>query len=303
MAGETLGAGTLFVVATPIGNLEDLSPRAGRALREAEIVVAEDTRTARQLLAAARRAGESRAEPLVLSCYDANEGARAEEVADRLRGGAQVALVSEAGTPLVSDPGYRIVKAAIAAGARVVPVPGPAAMLAALVGSGLPPDRFLFHGFPPRKSGARRRLFESLRALPATLVFYESPLRAAATLADLAAVLGADRPACLARELTKEHEELVRDTLGALAARYATDRPLGEVTLVVAGAPADAAEDEWDDERVAEQAAALAARGVSARDAARELATLTGRPRRDVYRIVLGVSGGSSSENDEPDEP
>jgi 16S rRNA (cytidine1402-2'-O)-methyltransferase len=294
---ERLSVGTLSVVATPIGNLEDLSPRAARALREAEIVVAEDTRTARQLLASVRRAGEG-TEPLILSCYDANEGARAAEVAERLRAGARVTLVSEAGTPLVSDPGYRVVAAAIAAGARVVPVPGPAAVLAALVGSGLPPDRFLFHGFPPRKSGARRRLFESLRTLQATLVFYESPLRAAATLADLAAVLGADRPACLARELTKEHEELVRDTLGGLAARYADGRPLGEVTLVVGGAPADAAEDEWDDEAVAEQAAALIARGVSARDAARELTTLTGRPRRDVYRIVLGVTGGPA---DDPD--
>lgn len=294
----TLGVGTLFVVATPIGNLEDLSPRAARVLREVSIVVAEDTRTARQLLASARRGGTG-GEPLVLSCYDANEGARADEIAGRLRDGAQVALVSEAGTPLVSDPGYRVVTAAIAAGARVVPVPGPAAMLAALVGSGLPPDRFLFHGFPPRKSGARRRLFESLRTLPATLVFYESPLRTAATLADLAAVLGAERPACVARELTKEYEEFVRDTLGALAARYADDRPLGEVTLVVGGVSPDAAADEWDDEAIAEHAATLAARGVSARDAARELATLSGRPRRDIYRIVLGVSGGQEPPDDE----
>lgn len=294
-SGGTL-VGTLFVVATPIGNAEDLSPRAARVLREVELVVAEDTRTARQLLASVKRAG---AEPQVLSCYDANEGARAAEVAERLRAGAQIALVSEAGTPLVSDPGYRVVTAAIAAAARIVPVPGPAAVLAALVGSGLPPDRFLFHGFPPRKSGARRRLFESLRLLPATLVFYESPLRAAATLADLAAVLGAERPACLARELTKEHEELVRGTLGSLAARYDQDRPLGEVTLVVGGAPADAAEEEWDDEAVAEQAAALLARGLSARDAARELAALSGRPRRDVYRVVLGVTGAAASPDDE----
>lgn len=295
----TFGVGTLFVVATPIGNLEDLSPRAARVLREASIIVAEDTRTARQLLASARRSGTTGGEPLVLSCYDANEGARAEEIAGRLRDGAQVALVSEAGTPLVSDPGYRVVTAAIAAGARVVPVPGPAAMLAGLVGSGLPPDRFLFHGFPPRKSAARRRLFESLRTLPATLVFYESPMRAAATLADLAAVLGAERPACVARELTKEYEEFVRDTLGALAARYADDRPLGEVTLVVGGASPDAAEDEWDDDAIAEQATALATRGVSARDAARELATLSGRPRRDIYRIVLRVTGAQESPDPE----
>jgi 16S rRNA (cytidine1402-2'-O)-methyltransferase len=277
--------GSLTVVATPLGNAEDLSPRAARALRTAPVIVAEDTRTARRLLAdLGAPAGEERT---ILSCYDANEADRAAEVAERLRAGVDVVLVSEAGTPLVSDPGYRIVAAAIAAGARVVPVPGPSAVLAALVGSGLPPDRFLFLGFPPRKSGERRRLFESLRALPATLVLYESPLRTAATLADLAAVLGAGRRACVARELTKEHEELARDTLGALAARYAEARPLGEVTLVVEGASPEAAADDWDDEAVAEKAAELLARGLSPRDAARELATLSGRARREVYALVL----------------
>jgi len=277
--------GTLTVVATPLGNPEDLSPRAARALREADVVVAEDTRSARRLLAAVE-GGPPRADRVVLSCFDANEEGRAAEVAARLRAGASVALVSEAGTPLVSDPGYRVVAAAIAAGARVVPVPGPSAALAALVASGLPTDRFLFVGFPPRKPGPRRRLFDSLRALPFTLVLFESPLRAAATLADLAAALGAGRRACLARELTKEHEELVRDELGALAARYADARPLGEVTLVVAGAPADAAREEWDDDRIKEEAAALVAKGLSASDASRELAKLSGRPRRDVYRLV-----------------
>jgi 16S rRNA (cytidine1402-2'-O)-methyltransferase len=288
----TARVGTLSVVATPLGNADDLSPRAARALREAEVIVAEDTRSARRLLAALGAEADAGAR-VVLSCYDANETARAAEVADRLRAGARVALVSEAGTPLVSDPGYRVVAAAIAAGARIVPVPGPSAALAALVGSGLPPDRFLFHGFPPRKTGARRRLFESLRALPATLVFYESPLRTAATLADLAAVLGAGRRACVARELTKEHEELVRDTLGALAARYAVDRPLGEVTLVVEGAPADGPTEEWDDEALAEKAAELLGRGLTARDAADELAALSGRARREVYPIVVRAAGGS----------
>jgi len=283
--------GTLTVVATPLGNPEDLSPRAARALREASLIVAEDTRSARHLLASLGGGGER----TILSCYDANEAARADEVADRLRAGADIVLVSEAGTPLVSDPGYRIVTAAIAVGARVVPVPGPSAVLAALVGSGLPPDRFLFHGFPPRRSGARRRLFETLRALPATLVFYESPLRTGATLADLAAALGAQRRACVARELTKEHEELVRDTLGALAARYAERRPLGEVTLVVEGAPADAPAEAWDDEAIAEKAAELLAKGLSARDAAHELAALTGRARREVYPLVVRAAGAAAN--------
>jgi len=273
--------GTLFVVATPLGDPRDLSPRAADTLRAAELIVAEDTRSARRLLSDIGVADKT-----VVSCFDANEAARAAEVAARLEAGAQVALISEAGTPLVSDPGFRVVAAAVAVGARVVPVPGPSAILAALVAAGLPTDRFLFLGFPPRKSGARRRLFESVRTLPFTLVLYESPLRAAATLADLGAVLGDQRAACLARELTKPHEELVRDTLAGLAARYATDRPLGEVTLVVAGAPATAAAEELDDDEVRARAAELIAAGQSTGDAARALAETTGRPRREIYNLI-----------------
>ena len=287
--------GTLTIVSTSLGNREDLSPRAARALREAELIVAEDTRSARRLLS---DIGAASATTPILSCFDANEEARAAEIADRLRAGARVALVSEAGTPLVSDPGYRVVAAAIAAGARVVPVPGPSAVLAALVAAGLPTDRFLFLGFPPRRSGARRRLFESVRGLPFTLVLYESPLRTAATLADLAAVLGPARRACVARELTKPHEELVRDQLDALAARYAAARPLGEVTLVVAGAPDDAAREAWDDEALSREAAALAAEGLSARDAARELAAMSGRPRREVYRLVTEAREDEDEDED-----
>ena len=283
MTTRLTSAGTLTVVATPLGDPGDLSPRAAAALREADLIVAEDTRSARRLLAAV---GAAAGAP-ILSCFDANEASRAAEVAERLAAGARVALVSEAGTPLVSDPGYRVVTAAIAAGARVVPVPGPSAVLAALVGAGLPTDRFLFLGFPPRKSGPRRKLFESVRALPATLVLYESPLRAGATLADLADVLGPERAGCVARELTKAHEEFVRDTLGALAARYAEARPLGEVTLVVAGLePGASAGEELSDAEIAEEARALLAAGRSARDATDELAVRTGRPRRDVYRLV-----------------
>jgi 16S rRNA (cytidine1402-2'-O)-methyltransferase len=273
--------GTLAVVATPLGDARDLSPRAAETLRAADLIVAEDTRSARRLLA---EIGAGR--KTVLSCFDANEGARAAEVAERLIAGATVALISEAGTPLVSDPGYRIVAAAIAAGARIVPVPGPSALLAALVGAGLPTDRFLFLGFPPRKPGARRRLFESLRPLPYTLVLYESPLRTAATLADLAAALGDGRRACVARELTKPHEELVRDTLAALAARYEGARPLGEVTLVVEGAPSDFAAEELDDAEIVTRAAELTAAGQSTGDAARALAELTGRPRREIYNLI-----------------
>ena len=278
-------AGTLAVVATPLGNPADLSARATAVLREADVIVAEDTRSARQLLAGIGGNPAAR----ILSCFDANEAARASEIGALLAGGARVALISEAGTPLVSDPGYRVVAAAIAAGARVVPIPGPSALLAALVAAGLPTDKFLFLGFPPRKSGARRRLFESVRALGFTLVMYESPLRVGATLADLAETLGAGRRACVARELTKPHEELVRAELGALAARYAEQRPLGEVTLVVEGAAADAAEEDLDDAAVIERAQAMIATGKSTRDAAHDLAALTGRPRRDVYKLITSA--------------
>jgi 16S rRNA (cytidine1402-2'-O)-methyltransferase len=281
--------GTLFVVATPLGNRGDLSPRAEATLKEVDVIVAEDTRTARRLL---DEIGAARDDRPVLSCYDANEAARAEEVAVLLGEGRTVALVSEAGTPLLSDPGFRVVAAAIAAGARVVPIPGPSAVLAALVGAGLPTDRFVFLGFPPRKSGARQRVFEGVRALPFTLVLYESPMRAGATLADLVAVLGAERRACLARELTKPYEELVRGTLAELAERYRQTRPLGEITIVVAGAPEGAATgEELTDDELEARAAALLAEGLSARDVADWLAAKTGRPRRALYQLVIAVAG------------
>jgi 16S rRNA (cytidine1402-2'-O)-methyltransferase len=277
----------LAVVATPLGDARDLSPRAAETLRAADLIVAEDTRSARRLL------GEIGAgTKTILSCFDANEAARAAEVSERLAAGAMVALISEAGTPLVSDPGYRVVAAAIAAGARIVPVPGPSAVLAALVGAGLPTDRFLFLGFPPRKPGARRRLFLGVRSLPYTLVLYESPLRTGATLADLTAALGGERRACVARELTKPHEELVRAPLAKLAARYQTDRPLGEVTLVVEGAPDDAPAEDLDDAEILARAQELIAEGQSTGDAARALAEVTGRPRREIYNLISRAQAG-----------
>jgi 16S rRNA (cytidine1402-2'-O)-methyltransferase len=277
-------SGTLYVVASPIGNAQDLSPRALETLRTADVVLAEDTRSARKLLdghGIGRR---------TQSCFDANEPARAAQAAALLRSGASIALLSEAGTPTVSDPGYRVVRAAVAAGARVVPVPGPSAVLAALVGSGLPTDRFFFVGFPPRKTGARKGLLAQLASLPATLVFFESPHRVAATLADFVAVLGKDRPACVARELTKTHEEFVRGTLAELAERYASERPLGEVTLVVSGAAEETGEGDGQcDEEIRVRARSLLASGLSARDAADTLASETGRPRRETYRLVLDL--------------
>jgi len=291
-------SGKLCVVATPLGNAGDLSPRAKATLAAADVILAEDTRSARRLLSESGIASGAGSGPQVLSCFDANEAVRSEEAVAWVEDGRVVALISEAGTPLVSDPGYRVVAAVASAGLRVEPIPGPSAVLAALVASGLSPDRFTFLGFSPRKSGPRRRLFESVRGHPFTLVLYESPMRAAETLADLAEVLGPTRRACVARELTKIHEEVVRDTLAGLAARYRDDRPLGEVTLVVEGAPeggAAGADGPADDETVAAAARVRLDAGVSARDVATELAVRFGRPRREVYAVVTEVVGSRTS--------
>lgn len=280
MAPQALG--TLYVVASSIGNPADLSPRAVETLRDVDVVLAEDTREARKLLSSYGIGRPTQ------SCFDANEAERAQEACGLLRAGKNVALLSEAGTPAVSDPGYRVVRAAVELGARVVPVPGPSAVLAALVASGLPTDSFFFAGFPPRKTGARRLLFTRVGQLGSTLIFYESPHRVGTTLAELAAVLGDKRPACLARELTKTHEELVRGTLGELAQRYAETRPLGEITLVVGGAT-DGEQLTDDEDVLVARAKSLLATGMSARDVAEALAADSQRPRRDIYQLVLAV--------------
>lgn len=272
--------GVLYVIATSLGDPADLSPRAVAILRGLDVLYAEDTRAAARLLAAHQIALTPR------SCFDANEAARAREAADRLRAGKAIGVVSEAGTPGLSDPGFRLVRAAIDAGARVVPIPGPSAAVAALSASGLPTDRFHFAGFPPRQANARRKLFTTLGALDATLVFYESPHRVAATLADLADVLGGDRPACVARELSKPHEEFVRGPLAELAARYRDARPLGEITLLVGRAPEAAVSPSAPDD-LAARAAALMADGRSTRDAVDALVAETGLPRRVIYAAVL----------------
>ena len=276
--------GTLFIVGTPIGNLEDLSLRAARVLREADLIAAEDTRAARYLLAHVDALGPSNPARRIVSNFEGNEAARADEVARALRDGRRVAVISEAGMPGVSDPGAHAIAAAIAAGARVEVVPGPSAALAALVGSGLPADRFTFLGFPPREPGARRALFGTLRGEPATMILYEAPDRVAETLRDATAAFGADRRAGLGRELTKLHEEHVRGTLGDLVARYADAPPRGECTLVIAGG--SAGEPEIDIE--AELSALLAA-GLGPRDAAARLVVRTGKPRRVLYQLALAL--------------
>jgi 16S rRNA (cytidine1402-2'-O)-methyltransferase len=282
-ASDAPAPGRLYLVATPLGNLEDMTYRAVRVLGEVAIVAAEDTRAAEVLF---RHFGLR--PPRVVSLFEGNEAERAAQLVQALERGASVALIAEAGTPAISDPGERLVRAAIDAGVRVEPVPGPSAVIAALIASGLPTARFAFHGFPPREPGARRALFGSLRTDPATAVFYEAPGRVGATLRDLADAFGGERPAVLARELTKIHEELVRDRLAALADLYAHAPPRGECTLVVGGARAEAGDAEVDIE--AEMRALLAA-GLGPRDAARRLVVVTGKPRRQLYQLALALAG------------
>lgn len=268
-------AGRLHVVATPIGNLEDLSPRALRTLREAALVAAEDTRHTQQLLAA-----HGVRAPL-LSLHDYNEEQQVDTVLARLRAGDEVALVSDAGTPLISDPGYRLVRAVRAAGLVVSPVPGPCAAIAALSVAGIASDRFAFEGFLPAKAGARRDRLQALLAEPRTLVFYESSHRIEESLADFVAVFGGERAAVLARELTKRFETVLDGTLGSIAGRVGADadQRRGEFVLVVEGAAADADAALHEGRRIY---TALVAH-LPPSTAARVAAELTGAPRKALY--------------------
>jgi 16S rRNA (cytidine1402-2'-O)-methyltransferase len=274
----------LVLVSTPIGNLGDLTPRAREALRAADLILCEDTRhTARLLAAIGVRA---KLQPL----HEHNEDASIPAVLDMLRRGRRVALVSDAGVPLVSDPGYRLVRAAIAEGVTVGAVPGPNAGITALVLSGLPPLPFLLLGFPPPRQAARRAGFGNIRAaeragLSATLIWYEAPHRLAETLADMADAFGG-RAAAVARELTKRFEEVRRGPLSELAAHYAANTARGEVTIVVGPPEQDDPEDL--DGRLR---AALATN--SLKDAAALVATATGLPRKLVYARALALSAGS----------
>lgn len=276
--------GTLYVVGTPIGNLEDLSLRAARILRSVDWVAAEDTRSARTLLAHVDALGAVNPKRRVVSYFEGNEAERTDELIGALNAGEHVAVISEAGMPGVSDPGGYAIAAAIEAGARVEVVPGPSAVLAALVGSGLPSERFIFLGFPPRDPGPRREAFGALRSETATMILFEAPDRVAATLADLVEALGAERGASLARELTKLHEQHVRGTLGELAAQFAEAPPRGECTLVVAGGQAPAVDIDIESELTR-----LLASGLGPKDAAARLVVVTGKPRRQLYQLALAL--------------
>ena len=274
--GET---GTLFVCATPIGNLEDITLRALRVLREVDLIAAEDTRHTRKLLA------HYDIHTPTTSYHQHSRGGRAKQLVEQLQKGRTIALVADAGTPGISDPGHELVSLAIAVGVPVVVVPGPSAVMSALAISGLPVRSFRYEGFLPRRQADRRALLASLAAETRTVVMFEAPHRLCETLEDILEVCG-DRPLAAARELTKVHEEVVRGTVSEVLAHFRRRRPRGEFTLVLGGA--QAAQQPAAGEQELERALrALLEEGVSLRDAARRLATVYGVSRRQVYQTAV----------------
>ena len=270
----------LYVVATPIGNLRDITLRALEVLSGADLVLCEDTRVTRKLLERHNLA------PKLLAYHDHNAESVRPRVLEELGKGRAIALVSDAGTPLVSDPGFKLVQAVIEAGHRVFPIPGASAALAALVSAGLPSDRFFFEGFLPPKSGARKSRLSELRAIPATLIFYESGPRLTESLADMAATLGT-RDAAVCRELTKAFEEVRRGPLGELASHYEeAGAPKGEIVVVVSPPGEEAPLDQADlDTRIKS-----ALKKLSLKDASAAIAAETGLPRKEIYARALALA-------------
>lgn len=274
--------GTLYVVATPLGHLGDLTLRAAEVLRQVPVVAAEDTRRARGLLT------HLGAEPRLLSFHAHSPERRREALLEILLEGRDVALVSDAGTPVVSDPGAELVQAVREAGCRVVPIPGPSAVAAALSVSGLPGDRYLFLGFPPRKGAERQRLLLQAAASEWTVVFFEAPSRVCDLLEDLRGVAGDARRVTVARELTKLHEEIREGTLADVAAHFIVTQPRGEFTIALAGADEPPAPPDRTEEAVL-RAAALLADGASRKDTARRITEEFGVPRNEAYRLVMDL--------------
>jgi 16S rRNA (cytidine1402-2'-O)-methyltransferase len=267
--------GTLYLVATPIGNLEDITLRALRLLREVDLIAAEDTRHTGRLLA------HYEIDTPQISYHEHNKLTQLDTVLRTLESGA-VALVSDAGMPGLSDPGYELVRVAIAQGFPIVPIPGPSALTAALVTSGLPTDAFVYLGFLPRRASERRRLLTELVSERRTLIAFESPRRLAAALEDILATLG-DRRIAVARELTKLYEEIWRGPVSEARSHFAGE-VRGEITLVIAGASAPSA---WDEDQVRDQVAQLMDEGIPHRQAAKQVAQVSGWSRRDVYQLTL----------------
>ncbi|WP_408630679.1 16S rRNA (cytidine(1402)-2'-O)-methyltransferase [Micromonospora echinaurantiaca] len=273
--------GCLVLLGAPLGNPADASARFREVLGSADVVAAEDTRRLTRLA----RDLDVSVPGRIVSYFEGNEERRTPELVDVLAAGYLVALVTDGGMPSVSDPGYRLVRAALDAGVPVTAAPGPSAVTTALALSGLPSDRFCFEGFLPRTPAARRSRLRALAAEPRTLVLFEAPHRIAGALADLAAAFGADRPAALCRELTKTYEEVIRRPLGELARWAAEEEPRGEITLVVGGAP-EVAPERPDDDALRAAVAAREAAGLTRRDAITEVAAEFGLRRREVYTVV-----------------
>ena len=272
---------TLYLVATPIGNLEDISARALRILRDVRLIAAEDTRQTTKLLQ------RYDIHTPCISYHEHNKLVRLERVLETLQEG-DVALVSDAGTPALNDPGYELVRAVIAAGHIVSPIPGACAPIAALVASGLPTDSFLFLGYLPRKAGERQRLLSAVCDLPYTLIFLESPHRLLPALVDLQTQLG-DRQIAVGRELTKLHEEIFRGSLSQASQHFTENPPRGEFTLVLRGNTSQA--DHWTEERLNTELQAYLARGEPASKLAAQLAGLSGWSRREIYQYLLKTQG------------
>jgi 16S rRNA (cytidine1402-2'-O)-methyltransferase len=269
--------GTLYLVATPIGNLEDISARALRVLGEVQLIAAEDTRQTRKLLQ------HYEIHTAVTSYHEHSKRSKLDRILEALQTG-EVALVSDAGTPALNDPGYELVQAALEAGHAVSPIPGPSAPIAALVASGLPTDSFLYLGYLPRKKAERRQLLDEVRDLPYTLIFLETPHRLLASLEDLEQVLG-DRQVAVARELTKMYEEIFRGNLHAARAQFATQSPRGEFTLVIEGRPAR--EERWSEKHLRSELSARLGQGEPPSQIASQLASESGWSRRGVYQLIL----------------
>jgi 16S rRNA (cytidine1402-2'-O)-methyltransferase len=288
-AADGRADGVLYIVATPIGNLEDVSARALRVLGEVAVIACEDTRHSARLLST-----YGIRTPTV-SYFEHNEERRVPELMERLQRGESIALISDAGTPAISDPGYRLVSAALAAGIRVAAIPGPSAVIAAISIAGLPPDRFTFEGFLPQRASARRVALTALAREPRTMVFFEAARRLEESLADMTASFGAGREAAVVREISKTFEECVRGTLAELHARFSAAETRGEIVVVVAGMPASVGTEASDTDDSSSDAAAdraitveaLCGAGLSLKDASALVARLTGASRREVYQQAL----------------
>jgi len=279
-----LTGGTLYIVATPIGNLEDITYRAIRILGEVDLIAAEDTRHSRKLL------NHFNISKPLTSYFDHNQQLKGDRLLNELRQGRSVALISDAGSPCVSDPGYHLVRDAVAEGIRVIPVPGPCAAVTALSGSGLPSDSFSFSGFPPARQGKRRSFLAGLMTLPGTLVLYEAPHRLEETLADMAFVLG-ERRIVVARELTKIYEEFIRGTVSEVLSIVSQGKVRGEVVILVApGEPAQLSSEPLGELLLR----LLNEEGLSVKDAARKASEIAGVPRNEAYAEALRVRDGTS---------